>query len=404
MDQFNIYPELQAWRKDKHGLSQIAIVVDVNGKHVAREKICKLLPNEWSKEKQRVKASCPEAAYINSIIENKISDFNLFLLKRRAFSLPITKQVVLKFVGNKSVFDSFYSYAEQLIENKLLTDGKPYSEDTKRRYMDEVKRLRQFQDSIGFQDITPDWLQNYKAWMQNDYRKKDGTGLQRNSIWKALGFVRMVYREAKKAKLFLSDADPFTEFQVGSFVMDTEKIKYLDTQQMDAIERVLNDNEAIDLFTKKIGWRFLAMCVLGLRISDAVLLDEYFFNDAGDLEFKPYKTRRHGNKAVIPITWDRQRRYLTKTLQDKFADRNPKSFRTTFNNHLQIISVAAGIKMHLTSHVGRHSWGSFLVDAGVEDAPAKSMMGVKSSNTLKTYRHLKQEKLKQEAQKLNGLN
>ena len=119
---------------------------------------------------------------------------------------------------------------------------------------------------------------------------------------------------------------------------------------------------------------------------------------------KPHKTRRHDNTATIPMSTDRQKRYLQTTLQNGFDNTvNPKSFRTTFNDHLKILAAMSGININLTSHVGRHTMGGFIVDAGIEDKPAMAMLGIKSTKVIKTYLHLKNDKLKSEADKLKNV-
>lgn len=155
----------------------------------------------------------------------------------------------------------------------------------------------------------------------------------------------------------------------------------------------------MEKLTISVGWRFLAMCVSGIRISDAMNLDDMKFNDAGNLELIPYKTRRYGNTAQIPIVSQRQKKYIGKTLEHKLPQRDAKSFRKIFNDHLKILCALAQIKS-VTSHAGRHTMGSFLVDAGVQEKAAMAMLGVKSDKVIKTYLHLKQSKLLSEAEKL----
>lgn len=177
----------------------------------------------------------------------------------------------------------------------------------------------------------------------------------------------------------------------------------MDILQIDKLENILSNNAVVlqDL-TIRVGWRFLSMCVSGLRISDAMLLNDATFNDAGDLEFTPVKTQRYGNKAQVPIVSDRQKRYLAKTIEQPLPETHSNSFRTTFNIHLKILCAAAGIPA-ITSHSGRHTMGSLLVDAGVQDKSAMAMLGVKSERVIRTYMHLKESKLKTEAEKLKSI-
>ncbi len=141
--------------------------------------------------------------------------------------------------------------------------------------------------------------------------KKGKTKLHPNSIYKALSFFRMVYNYAIKKGVFKPEINPFQQFELGYYEENTGNIKYLELQQVDALEKALNEKkEMMQDITYRIGWCFLAMCVSGMRISDAMVLNDMIFNDAGDIEFRPHKTRRYGNKAHIPIRNDRQRKPL----------------------------------------------------------------------------------------------
>lgn len=213
----------------------------------------------------------------------------------------------------------------------------------------------------------------------------------------------MVYNEALKAEVILPDSNPFRQFKVGSYDEDYSKVKFLEHCQVEEIEKVLINNTNLPELTVNIGWRFLSMCVSGIRISDAMLLDEYFFNDAGNLQFKSHKTRRHNNTAYIPINTDRQRSYFAETLKRKLPETSAKSFRTTFNIHLEVIAVLAGIEINLISHAGRHTMGGFIADAGIESKPAMAMLGVKSKRVIEGYLHLKKDKLQSEGNKLGNV-
>jgi site-specific recombinase XerD len=401
METVNIYAELQ--QPNKQGTCAIVIRFDIRNKHIGTQKIGHRVPSKaWDNDRKKVKENYPNAVLINGILENTINRHNNFILRRKVLQLPVNKEVILRYLKNKGAFESFHSYAAIMLEEKTLKDGKGYDEDTRRRYRDEIKRMQQYKAELYFHQITVKWLEDYKAWMQNVYVKKDGKKMHENSIWKALSFVRMVYNQAIRDEIIRPEENPFKKFNVGSYEENTENIKWLEKDQMERLEYIVHTGTMQDL-TRAVGWRFLSMCVSGMRISDAMNLDDYFFNDAGDLVFKPHKTRRHGNTATIPITTERQRRYFKNTLDHHLPATSAKSFRTTFNIHLKILAAMAGININLTSHCGRHTMGGFIVDAGIETKPAMAMLGVKSDDVIKTYMHLKKDKLRREADKLGNV-
>lgn len=360
-------------------------------------------PDHWDAEAREVKSSAPNHSLLNIVIQKEINRLNEFVLKRQALNLPVTVEMIKKLMKGSSM-ENFYTYAEWVLENKRLKDEQGYSEETKRRYRDEIKRMQQYREKITFGEITVDFLKDYKKWLIDIYRKKDDSKLDENSIWKAFSFIRMIYLYAISKKIVLAESNPFGQFEVGTYTEHDEKKIWLDSSHLDKIEKALIEKkEIMDATTYKVGWRFLAMCVSGMRISDAALLDNEFMNDAGDIAFTPYKTRRFGNKAQIPVTTDRQKRYLQITLTHRFAAMDPKSFRKMFNDHLKLLAAHAEIPFHLTSHVGRHTMGSFLVDADVKDKSFKAIFGIKSDKTIRTYEHLKESKLRSEADKLKDV-
>lgn len=403
MDLLKFYPEIATWRQNKNNTYQVTIRFDWKGNRVGAEKLqgVQVKEEHWDKKAKEVLKADPGHKFKNQVIRNTLNKHENYFLRRRALQLPVTRELVKTYLTNGSL-ENFYDYAANVIETKTLADGKPYAPDTKRRYRDEIKRLQEFEPSLAFHQLDVNFLTRYKTWMQNVYEKKDGSRLQPNSIWKALGFIRMVYNEARGEQIIVDADDLFKKFEVGSFVTDYDKIKYLELAQMEMLEAALQA-PGLDDLTRRIGWRFLAMCVTGFRISDAMLLNDAFFNDNGDLEIIPQKTKRHHNKAVIPIVSERQKRYLATTLEMPLKQTDGKQFRSTFNNRLKVLAARAGILIDITSHAGRHTMGSFLVDAGVETKAAKAILGVKSDRVIQTYLHLKESKLRTEAEKLNNI-
>ncbi len=281
MESVNIYPELTKWRTNKHGLSAITIRFDFKRARIGNQPLNQsILPSDWDPQSKRVKKSNRNHELLNLIIETTLNKHNNYFLKRKAFGLLVNKELVKKYISSGGSLESFYDYAETIIDTKLLKDGKCYSPETKRCYLDELKRMKQFSAELSFRELTVQFLEKYKIWLQNEYYKKGTTKrLDENSIWKAFKFIRMVYNESVKNDIIPEEGNPFKKFKVGAYKENTEKIKYLERNEMERIEQLLQDRACgLEDLTIRIGWRFLAMCVSGMRISDAMHLDELFFN------------------------------------------------------------------------------------------------------------------------------
>ncbi len=402
MDSVKINAELAKWKVNKAGLMPVVIRIDLKGSRVATEFLpIRIRQDDWNDTERRVNKAVRDSVYMNQVITTKLQRYSTYLLKRQAFNLPVTANLLKSLVKNGSA-EVFCEYADRVLDTKTLKDGQGYDPETKRRYRDEMKRIEVFAPAVTFQQITPEWLTKYKVWQQTTYLKKDGSRLTANGIWNAFKFMRMVLNEAVRDQLILEEQNPFKSWKVDSYETNIASIKYLELADLLVIETTLTKKN-LPALTLAIGWRFLAMCLCGMRISDAMLLGDASFNQSGDLEFRPHKTRRHGNTAVVPIVSDRQRSYLQQAMAHQLPETNAKSFRTTFNNHLKVIGAAAGLSVNLTSHVGRHTMGSFLVDAGVDKKAAMAILGVKSEDVIDTYLHLKQSKLQSEALKLRNV-
>ncbi|MFT3679478.1 MAG: site-specific integrase [Ferruginibacter sp.] len=397
MENVNVFPEVNKQRVTHTGEYPLRLAVTLDGKVVTRDNLHKKLhKSQWDEKTRNV--SNP---LIAAVVSKRKAELDNEFTRRQLLGEKLTASLIKRIVAGPEFGGCYFKFSENMIQNKRLKDGKPYADDTKRRYMDEVNRMRQFKPTLLLSDLTPEFLVKYKEWMQNDYLKKDGFKMEKNSIWKALSFLRTVCNEAIDKGLMRRESYPFEGFEIGSCDTDPSKVKYLELKEIKAIEAVLIKMQ-LEPMTINIGWRFLAMCVTGMRISDSMRLDESFFNDAGYLSFTPHKTRRHGNKVLLPIVSDSQRYYLQQAIDHPIPGKNPKSFRTVFNEHLKILAAHAGIKINLTSHVGRHTMGSIMVDADIQEKPAMAMLGIKSNKTIKIYSHLKESKLVAEANKLKG--
>lgn len=74
-----------------------------------------------------------------------------------------------------------------------------------------------------------------------------------------------------------------------------------------------------------------------------------------------------------------------------------------FNRWLKHIAVLAGITKNLTAHVGRHSFGGFLSDAGIDKEIAQQMLGHRDRKSTDIYYHIKNKRIDDAAGKLNDL-
>lgn len=146
----NIYAVIISWKRNKENVVPIAIRFDYQRQRVAHEQLGhRIYIKDWNEKSKIVKRSHPNHALLNQLIENKLNKHRNFL-RRETFNLPITRELIKKYVCSGTFFENFFEYADQLIATKKLKDEKPYSKDTKRRYRDEVKRMLLYTSTLSF--------------------------------------------------------------------------------------------------------------------------------------------------------------------------------------------------------------------------------------------------------------
>ena len=202
----------------------MVLAVTLNNKIIAREKMHKRVRlNDWDEKAQRTR----EDEALNLLIEKRINELKQEFTRRQLLNEALTETLIKKIVDGEAYGGSFYEFAEHIISTKKLKDGLPYDNDTKRRYRNETDRMQLFRKDLQVHQVTFEFLTKYKEWMQFTYVKADGKKLHKNSIWKALSFIRMICNDAIKAGLMPAEIYPFRDFDIGTCETDISKIKYL---------------------------------------------------------------------------------------------------------------------------------------------------------------------------------
>ena len=98
---------IPAIRKDKinrSGTVPLVIKVYLNNKEVAHPSIKKRVkPEEWDDLKRCVNNKNSNGILLNGILNNTLNRFENFVLKRQTLGLPVTKEILLKYLATGSV-------------------------------------------------------------------------------------------------------------------------------------------------------------------------------------------------------------------------------------------------------------------------------------------------------------
>ncbi|MDF2433001.1 MAG: integrase/recombinase XerD [Mucilaginibacter sp.] len=130
---------------------------------------------------------------------------------------------------------------------------------------------------------------------------------------------------------------------------------------------------------------FLFSCFTGLRISDLSRWNKDWI-DGDEIVFVPTKRRWTKKEPkplripIIPIAWE--------FINDLQADTLGIHSDQAYNRELKPLSGLAGFKKVLTSHVGRHTFATWLAIDGVPVLVISKLLGHKSTAPTMVYIHI----------------
>ena len=171
-------------------------------------------PQYWDFKKNKPKRNCPNKDSIQSLINNKISEYKAQILDLKASNKDFTVSNVLRRknadIKKCTVSDFFKSHIKQLeSENRL-------------KYASTFKELEASMTGfngnldIYFSDIDVDWTKKYVSWLSEN-------GLNLNSVGVRIRTLRVLYNKALDENLVKRECYPFDTVKVSKLHMETAK-------------------------------------------------------------------------------------------------------------------------------------------------------------------------------------
>jgi integrase len=366
-----------------------------NGEHPLMLCICKdrkrkyqsigvsINPIYWDFEKNQLKPKCPNRAYINKLISEKINSVNAEIIRLHSENKNFTA---------KSVVDSYgKSYKSTTVEAVFNQFIKRLCDEDRRGYMLSVQQvynsLVSFNEhlDICFNDINVEFLRNYEVWL----RKK---GLAENTIGIKFRTLRAVYNMAIEIGVAKESDYPFKSYKVAKLHKETAKRSLC----KEDIERVLNFKSSnrymrfpIDIFA------FTYYCG-GINFVDIANLTKENIIE-GRLVYKRKKTSKLIKIPVQPqaqLIINRYKKeespYLFPILSLFHKTETQKANRihkviSKVNERLKQIGKELNLPITLTTYCARHSQATIMKKAGVSTSIIREIMGHSSERVTQIY-------------------
>lgn len=370
---FTIRAVLRTDKQDKKSLCPVAICVTVKRARTYRNTGIKIKTEQWDENTKRIK-NHPNAVLLNAKLIKQLNETEGEMLRMEIDDRPVTLLAAKTVLRPEVNRNDFLGYATLILE-RIKKTNKP---GTIRVYEAKLATLKAYEFRLSFADITPAFLNKYYLHLRDQ-------GQQHNTTIASFKFIRLVFNKAIEEQL--TTLYPFKEWKYPKY---EEPIKqYLTVDERDKLEEQLYKN-TLDKATQTVLAYFLVECYCGIRHSDwgKLRTERILHNQTLFLN-----TTKTGERITIPLD-----HYPALKRVVDYIQVNNMAYTYTLefaNRALKTIQGITEIKKKLTTHIGRHTAATTLLEAGISRETIAQVLGV-SVKIVDTYAKLTGHKVTQE--------
>lgn len=384
----------------KNGTAVIQVRAYLNGAYKYISAKIYVTPAQWDIRKEVIK-NHPNKHKLNEQLRLQIEEMEVFELNTTTKQNGIFHLSQLENYRLPSAYNSFTHFVEMELQKEDV------KESTRNTYVTTLSRLKAFRPVIYFEDLTYNMVREFDHFLKQFNNSLNTRAKNHKNVKK---FVNL----AIKLDLLDINSNPYKRFQVKKERTERTFLNKAEVERIEAIE--LGEFEQ---HLRPIIDLFLLSCYTGLRYSDVSRMakDKIIETDRGykidmvskkndkDILLPLYKlfpsdSRLTKPEQIIKNHFDQhQRKYTNRPFYDDihfFKDLT----EPYVNRQLKIIAAKAGIKKNLTTHVGRHTFGTHMVQLVDVTIVQKLMQHSKLKETM-IYVHLSNNIIEKALEKVN---
>ena len=281
--------------------------------------------------------------------------------------------------------------------------GKSRAEGTYLNLSYSDRNLREFVERKGLQDIpistiTEDLFEEYRFFLKK--RGLKGTTINNYLCW----LSRLMFRAVSKRII------RYNPFEHAKYEKEEKKIRFLQKSEVAKLATMkMNDREA-----ELARLMFVFSCFTGLAIADMEQLQYKHIQTAADGQ-KYIRKERQKTKVefIVPlhpiveaiINCCRKKQENNEEWQTVKGKGETLIFprecsRSVIDTKLCIVGKACGIRERLSFHVGRHTFGTMTLNAGIPIESIAKMMGHASISSTQIYAQVTDKKISEDMDRL----
>lgn len=317
----------------------------------------RVLPNEWNNDKGVILRL--DSVTLNAKIQKLFNNVNNFIHDLIRKDQDFTWETFDTFLEIKNDSSSFIEFVE--VENKSKTHLKPITVKNHKRLINSLKLYGKIK---YFSDVTPINIIEWDKWLHEKEYKQ-------TTISTYHKFMKLYIHDAMRKDLI--DRDPYINFKVERGKPALRQ--YLTKEE---IEKITNADLPGNTFDR-VRDLFLFQCYTGLAYAD---LNKFDFQKVieRDGKYIIHDIRQKTGEDFYIVL-------LSKAIDilKKYNYVLPLITNQQYNMRLKIVAGAAELSRNLTSHMGRHTYASLVLNQGISLEVLKEMMGHSDIRTTQIY-------------------
>ena len=344
-------------------------------------------PEDWDFENQQVKTQLFYLKEVQHQINSLILDYERKIKRLEVLEIEVSLDTLLEKNNRKAnctLFDCF----EREIE-RLKSLGKHGSAS---KHESALSLLKQFRSTnIRLEEIDLVYLNDFELFL----RKR---GNKDNSIATKFAIFKAVYNKAIAEELFIPKSNPFTKFKVGRLWTETRKrsISKEDIQKLVDLRLPKSSTPYLE-FARDIF--LFTYYTAGINIGDIARLKHSNIRN-GRINYTRHKTGKEIACKLMPIASEIIEKYSSPFYDDvdyifPILDKQHATdlqihnrihkVTVKVNKRLKELAKLAGIEVHLTTYVARHTYATVLKRSGVNIAIISESLGHSDLATTQIY-------------------
>lgn len=356
---------------------------------------------EWDSENQMLLSTKANNRYKNNKIlsakDEILKIFDKLKDEKSSFSVKTVRQMFRgEVIENSSMklLDCFDIHV-----NDCKSRPAEYGEGVIEHYRKTRRHLVSFMTTkhilnISLKQLTRIFIVNFEQYLLSTKIKDKDYAMCRNTATVYLKKLKAVINGALKKELI--DRNPFAGYQLPK--IKTTKIVYLTTEEIEQI-KAYHFTGGLDVVRN----HFLFCCGTGLRFSDSSnLRGENVITDNSGMKWIRLDQKKTQNPLEVPMLEEAIKIYdMYQTYREESGFVLPRMSHQKVNSYLKIIADQSGIQKHISHHTARHTFGTSLLERGVDLKIVSKLMGHTSIKSTEHYAKVTRKNLADVIGKLN---